>query len=169
MTGLEHLWATWRAAYVSGESDAAVPDGDGSLFERILGSGRTDEEILVVHRGRLCVVMLNRFPYTSGHLMVMPKRAVAELEDLDPDEAAELWDLVRRAVVALKTAYSPDGVNIGMNLGRAAGAGVSEHLHVHVLPRWLGDTNFMTTVSGTRVLPEALDVTWRKVRDAWPR
>jgi len=113
-------------------------------------------------------VVLNAFPYGSGHLLVLPNRAVADLSGLDPDETVALWATVTDAVAAVQAAYRPDGVNVGLNLGDAAGAGVPDHLHVHVLPRWAADTNFMTTVADARVLPEALGDTWRKVRDAWP-
>ena len=112
--------------------------------------------------------LLNAFPYTSGHVMVLPLRAVPELELLDDDEHAELWRGVRAAVRAVKAAYNPDGVNVGVNLGVAAGAGVPDHLHVHVLPRWQADTNFTTAVAEMRVLPETLSSTWRKLVDAWP-
>jgi diadenosine tetraphosphate (Ap4A) HIT family hydrolase len=167
---MERLWAGWRLAYVvgAGNGDFATQPGDGSVFTRILASGRPDEETHVVWRGSLCFAILNAFPYTSGHLLVMPYREVGELEDLTADEAAELWGAVRDAVVALKRAYSPQGVNVGLNLGEAAGAGVPGHVHVHVLPRWTADSNFMTAVAEARVLPEALGDTWRKLRDAWP-
>ena len=115
-----------------------------------------------------CFSILNAYPYGSGHLLVMPYREVAALEELSPDEHDELWAGVRDAVLAIKGAYSPDGVNIGMNLGHAAGAGIPSHLHVHCLPRWRGDTNFMTSVAETRVLPESLDESWRKLTAAWP-
>jgi ATP adenylyltransferase len=113
-------------------------------------------------------VILNRFPYGSGHLLVMPYREVAELAALTDDEHTELWTLVRTAVAAVTSAYQPDGVNVGANLGEAAGAGVPGHLHVHVLPRWHADSNFMTAVAETRVLPESLPATWQKVTAAWP-
>ena len=112
--------------------------------------------------------MLNLYPYTSGHLMVAPLRHVGDLEALTTDEAGELMDLTRRATVAVKAAYEPDGVNVGMNLGRAAGAGVPGHLHVHVLPRWVGDTNFMTSVAEARVLPEPLTRTFERLGTSWP-
>jgi diadenosine tetraphosphate (Ap4A) HIT family hydrolase len=138
------------------------------VFCRIVGSGLPDEETFVVRRGDRTVVLLNAYPYTSGHLMVMPLRHLGELEDLDDDEAAELWPTVTTAVGALKRAYRPDGVNVGINLGHAAGAGLPGHLHVHCLPRWSGDTNFTTTVANTRVIPESLATTWEKLRAAWP-
>lgn len=167
---LDRWWAGWRIEYIQeslqeGEDGA---DDDRSLFERILDSDLPDEETYVLHRGPLSFAVLNAYPYNCGHLMVLPRRAVAELEQLEPEEATELWATVRDAVVAIKTAYEPDGVNVGLNLGRGAGAGVPDHLHVHCLPRWSADTNFMTTVAETRVLPEALDVTWRRLREAWP-
>lgn len=164
---LEHLWAGWRTSYVESATDEpGAPEG--SVFTRILASGHPDHETNIVWRGRWCFAILNAFPYTNGHLMVMPYREVAEIEDLSPDEHAELWAGVTLAVRALKAAYRPDGVNVGMNLGRPAGAGVPGHLHVHVLPRWSGDTNFMTTVAGTRVLPEAITASAERVRAAWP-
>ncbi len=167
---LDHLWAGWRHAYITAVSEptdtSLEPDDTGSLFERILR--RPDDEAFVVHRGTSCSVLLNAYPYTSGHMLVLPNRAVADLEDLTPDELGEMATLTRDATVALKRAYRCEGVNIGTNLGQAAGAGVPTHLHTHVLPRWAGDSNFMTSVALTRVLPEPLDVTWRKLAEAWP-
>lgn len=165
---MDRMWAGWRAAYVAAAGNGALA-GEGSIFRRILDSGLPDEETHVVWRGELTFAILNAYPYTSGHLLVMPYREVAELEDLTDDEAAELWAAVRDAVVAVKRAYSPHGINIGVNLGEAAGAGVPSHLHVHVLPRWGADSNFMTAVAETRVLPEALSTSWAKLREAWPR
>lgn len=165
--GLEHLWAGWRTEYVSAPGDAG-PESPTCVFCRILASDRPDDETHVVWRGQLCVAVLNAFPYTSGHLMVMPVRHVAEIEDLTDAERTELWLAVTDAVVALKAAYGPEGLNLGANLGRAAGAGIPGHFHVHVLPRWAGDTNFMTAVAGARVMPEALPATDERVRAAWP-
>lgn len=170
--GLARLWAGWRTAYITrvSEDDAELRlDDDGrSLFERILGSERPDDETFVVHRGEHVAVLLNAYPYGSGHLLVLPARAVADLTDLDHDETSELWATVTDAVTAVRAAYSPDGVNVGLNLGTAAGAGVPDHLHVHVLPRWAADANFMTSVAETRVLPEPLAATFAKLRAAWP-
>jgi diadenosine tetraphosphate (Ap4A) HIT family hydrolase len=163
----DQLWAGWRLSYIESVTGrAAPPSGEGSLFERILSLG--DEEGHIVHRGDRCSTLLNAYPYTSGHVLVLPNRAAAELDELDDATHDELWREVRAAVAALRAAYACDGVNVGMNLGLAAGAGVPEHLHVHAMPRWLGDTNFMTTVASARVLPEPLDATWAKLRDAWP-
>ena len=175
---LEHLWATWRSAYVTGITDGrdesgvasdADPEAEGrTLFERILAAPGSDDDKQIVRRGQRCFVILNRFPYTSGHLMVLPLRAVAEMEDLDPDEFAELWATVRDAVVALKAGLACDAVNVGINLGAAAGGSQADHLHVHCVPRWVGDANFMTVAGGTRVLPVSLDEARQRVRAAWP-
>lgn len=164
---LERLWAGWRSAYVDGGVE--LPDvGEGSLFERILFSGLPDHQTRVVWRGSVCAALLNIFPYTSGHVMVMPQRAVPTVEELDGAESAELWLGIRLAISAVTAAYRPQGVNVGANLGEAAGAGVPDHLHFHVLPRWSGDTNFMTSIAETRVMPEPLDVSWEKLTAAWP-
>lgn len=167
MTPLEHLWNGWRAAYV--QSIGAADSGPGSVFTKILESGLPDEETHVVHRGDRCFAILNAFPYSTGHVLVLPYREIADLEDLDGGESAELWATVTDAVRAIKTAYRPEGINVGVNLGRPAGGSVSEHLHVHVLPRWTGDSNFMTAIANTRTLPEPLDDTAAKIRAAWPR
>jgi Diadenosine tetraphosphate (Ap4A) hydrolase and other HIT family hydrolases len=171
MTPLERLWNGWRSTYVQSigtTGDPAVPAGEGSIFTRILRSGLADEDAHIVHRGERCFVILNAYPYGTGHVLVLPYREVANLEDLDHDEAAELWATVTDAVRAVKAAYAPDGVNVGINLGRPAGGSVSEHLHVHVVPRWTGDANFMTAIANTRTLPEPLDDTAAKIRAAWP-
>jgi len=168
---LERLWAGWRAPFVGGDADADVaPGAPACVFCRILSSGRPDTEthLLWRHPGGRVVALLNAYPYTSGHLMVMPVRHVGDLEALDPDEAAAVMEGVAAAVRAVKGAYRPDGLNVGANLGAAAGAGVPGHLHLHVLPRWSGDTNFMTALFETRVLPEALSQSAEKLREAWP-
>ncbi|MGH2685243.1 MAG: HIT family protein [Actinomycetota bacterium] len=161
---LENLWAGWRGEYVGGPASA----GEGCVFCRIMTSDLPDDETFVVWRGDACAALLNAYPYTSGHLMVLPVRHLSELDELDARESAELWPAVTDAVAALKRGYRPDGINIGINLGRAAGAGLPGHLHVHCVPRWSGDTNFTTTVANTRVIPETLATTWKKLRDAWP-
>jgi ATP adenylyltransferase len=170
--GLARLWAGWRGEYIARIStdDAELRrDAAGqSLFERILAADLPDEEAHVVRRGPTISVVLNAFPYGSGHLLVLPNRAVADLAGLSADEATELWATVHDAVAAVRAAYEPDGVNVGLNLGTAAGAGVPDHLHVHVLPRWAADANYMTSIAEARVLPEPLGVTHRKVTAAWP-
>ena len=161
---VEHLWAGWRMAYV----ETGVEELEGStVFEVILDSNLPDEETFIVWRGEECFAVMNLHPYTSGHVMVLPKRAVAELADLTDNESAELWEGVRAAVAAVTAAFSPHGINVGANLGRGAGAGIPDHLHIHVVPRWDGDTNFMTTIANTRVLPEAMIDSWRRIVDAW--
>ena len=160
---LERLWAGWRTEYVSNVDD----EDDGCVFCRILASDEPAEQTYVLWRGERCAALLNAYPYTSGHLMVMPLRHVGEVEDLDDAEMHELWPAVATAVRALKQAYRPDGINFGANLGRAAGAGVPGHFHVHALPRWNGDSNFMTSIAEARVMPESLPATFEKVRGAW--
>lgn len=173
MTPLELLWNGWRATYVSsagkptGDGDG-TGDGGGSVFTRILALGLPDEETHVVHRGERVFVILNAFPYSVGHSLVLPYREVADLEALERDEFIELWDTVTDTVAAVKAAFRPEGVNVGLNLGRPAGGSVSEHLHVHVVPRWTGDANFMTATANTRTLPEALPDSAAKIRAAWP-
>lgn len=167
---LERLWAGWRSDYLQSVTDAPTADTgvDRCIFCRILDSGELDEATYVLWRGEHCFAILNAYPYASGHLLVMPHRHVGELEALEGDESVELWETVRTAVVAVKDAYEPDGLNVGANLGRAAGAGVPGHLHVHVLPRWSGDSNFVTSVAEARVLPEALPTTYERLRAVWP-
>lgn len=166
------MWNGWRSSYVSSvgtdDPQGIVPAGAGSVFTRILGSGLSDEETHIVHRGEHCFAILNAFPYGTGHTLILPYRETGELEALSPDETTELWATVTDAVAAVKAAYRPDGVNVGVNLGRAAGGSVSEHLHVHVVPRWIGDANFMTAVANTRTLPEPLADSAAKIRAAWP-
>jgi ATP adenylyltransferase len=161
--GLEHLWAGWRGEYIATAGDPSIP----CVFCRILDSGEPDERTHIVWRGSSVLAILNAYPYTSGHLMVMPYRHVGELEDLTADEHTELWSTVTDAVGAVRAAYAPEGVNVGVNLGRAAGAGVPGHVHVHVVPRWLADSNFMTAVAEARVLPESLADTAERIRKAW--
>lgn len=173
---LDQLWATWRSLYVTGSPDSrrALPGDDGavdherSLFERILASGAPDDETFILERRTHCFAILNRFPYTSGHLMVLPNRAVAEIEALDDEEFEQLWSTVRDGVVALKRAFGCDGVNVGVNLGRAAGGSQTDHLHVHCVPRWVGDANFMAVAGGSQVIPVALVDAWSSLRAAWP-
>jgi ATP adenylyltransferase len=165
VSGLDRIWNGWRALYVNDAGSA--PTGGSSVFTEILRSGLPDSETHVVHRGRSVFAILNAYPYTSGHLLVLPYREVADLEQLSAEEASELWATVTDAVVAVKAAYRPGGVNVGINLGKAAGGSVSQHLHVHVLPRWSGDGNFMTAVAEARTLPEPLSFSAEKIRAAW--
>ena len=166
MDTYERLWNGWRAAYV-GSVDTRATD-EVSVFTAILQSGLDDDECNIVHRGTHVFTMLNAFPYSTGHTLIIPYREVPDLEDLDAEETAELWKETRDAVRAAKAAYQPGGVNVGINLGRPAGGSIHEHLHVHVVPRWVGDGNFMTAIANTRTLPEALTDTAAKLRAAWP-
>jgi len=170
--GLEQLWAGWRHRYVTeatdAERDKAGGPGEGCVFCRLAASGPPAVENGVVWRGQTCFAVLNAYPYANGHLLILPLRHVERLDELTGVESAELWRLTQDAVTALTAAYQPDGLNIGANLGRAAGAGIPQHLHLHVLPRWSGDTNFMTSVAGVRVMPQALNDSWEQLRPAWP-
>jgi diadenosine tetraphosphate (Ap4A) HIT family hydrolase len=159
---LDRLWAGWRSSYIETVANTDPVDGE-CLFCSL--QDRDDE---LVAREPHAFALLNRYPYTSGHLLVAPTRHTGDLETLPADEAAALMTMTQHATAAVKAAYSPDGVNVGINLGRAAGAGIPGHLHVHVLPRWVGDTNFLTSVAEARVLPEALDVSREKLAAAWP-
>ncbi len=150
----------------SGEADHDETD---CVFCRLAASGPPSEDNLVVWRGETTFVVLNAYPYASGHVLVLPLRHVASLTDLTAEESAALWAATQSAVEAIETAYEPDGLNMGANLGREAGAGLPSHVHLHVLPRWSGDTNFMTTVAETRVMPETLQLSWKRLTDAWPR
>ena len=167
MTQLDRIWNGWRAQYVN-ETGGRGAGAGGSVFTQILSSGLDDETTHVVHRGTHTFAILNAFPYTSGHLMVLPFREVGNLEELTAEETAELWPMVTSAVRAVKAAYAPGGVNVGINMGRAAGGSISEHLHVHVVPRWSGDGNFMTAIAEARTLPEPLSFSAGKLRLAWP-
>jgi ATP adenylyltransferase len=157
----KQLWAPWRLEYV-GSAD----EQEGCIF--CLANEGDDEERLVVHRGRRGFVLLNRFPYASGHLMVAPIRHVGEITDLEDDEVLELHRLAGQGLGALAETYGPQGFNLGWNLGRIAGAGVTDHVHLHVVPRWAGDTNFMPVLADVKVLPEHLADSRRKLAEAWP-
>ena len=156
---MESLHAPWRIEYIL----APKPRLDASLFTRIAQSS-DDEEHLVVVRDKACFALLNKYPYNGGHLMVVPYKEVADLNGLTDGELADLWKLARRCVNALTQLMKPEGFNIGINLGKVAGAGIVEHLHIHVVPRWSGDTNFMPVIANTSVVPEALRETAAKLR-----
>jgi ATP adenylyltransferase len=162
--GLERLWADWRSAYVSGDATAT----DGGCVMCNLVAATDDAEALVLERTPVTVTVMNLYPYGSGHLMVAPVRHVAAFDDLDDDENIAVARAQVRAIRAIRAAYRADGLNVGANLGRAAGAGIPGHLHVHVLPRWSGDTNFMTSIGEARVLPESLRTGFDKLKSVWP-
>jgi ATP adenylyltransferase len=165
---LERLWAGWRAQYITEVVTAALDaEASADCLFCALGVASPEESRTVAH-DETTFAVLNAYPYTSGHVMVAPLRHEGNLDGLDRDEANAVMAMIQRATVAVRAAYAPDGINVGMNLGRAAGAGVPGHLHVHVLPRWVGDTNFMTSVAETRVMPESLTTTLERLRAAWP-
>ncbi len=155
---MDYLWTPWRFQYIS----AAGQPSQDCLFCHAIKEKR-DRELLVVHRAKQCVVMLNRFPYNSGHVMIAPYSHVALLEEASPAELQEIIQLSAYCQKVLREIYKPEGFNAGINLGKCAGAGVAGHIHMHLLPRWTGDSNFMTVAGETRVLPEELDETYQKV------
>jgi ATP adenylyltransferase len=156
---MKRLFSPWRLRYVASGSRRTR----GCVFCRAARGG-SDRAALVVARGRSHFVILNKYPYNNGHLMIVPRAHLASPAESDPEALAEMMTLAVRCEVALRAAYRPSGINLGMNLGRAAGAGIEGHYHLHVVPRWDGDTNFMTVVHDTRVVPEALGTTWRRLR-----
>ena len=164
---VDHVFAPWRRAWVT---SAAATEAGGPmpcLFCRVWDEAARDEENLVVERGDRCLVMLNRYPYTGGHLMVAPREHAASVAGLGPETLADLMQLSARAVAVLERVYGPHGFNLGINQGRPAGAGIPDHVHLHVVPRWFGDTNFMTTIGGARVVSEDLAAAWRAIRDGF--
>jgi ATP adenylyltransferase len=167
---MQRLWTPWRMGYVSGTAESAQPrqpeqpEQPTCFLCALAAAPEQDAERLVLLRGERALVLLNLYPYNSGHLMVAPYAHGGDLAQLPAETGHELFDLTQRAVAALRDEYQPDGFNVGLNLGRPAGAGLPDHLHVHVVPRWNGDTNFMPVLGETKVLPEALDQTWARLR-----
>jgi ATP adenylyltransferase len=157
---MDYLWTPWRYRYI-----AEAKNATGCVFCAAAEANR-DEEMLIVQRGVKNYVILNRYPYTSGHVMIVPYLHTADFAGLERDTAAEMMLLTQRVQAAIDDVYHPDGFNMGMNLGRSAGAGIENHLHMHLLPRWAGDTNFMTTVGETRLEPEVLSTTYTRLRKA---
>lgn len=160
--GPDHLHAPWRMEYI----EQADQPKTGCIFcEKPCQD--CDRANYIVHRGERCFIILNAFPYNSGHLMVIPYQHTAELAELPIEAQAEMMQLATLSVRALRQVMCPEGFNMGMNLGRAAGAGIAQHIHLHIVPRWVGDTNFMTAIGNLRVLPESLDRTWEKLQTAF--
>ena len=157
---MDYLWTPWRYAYVSG-----TEKNTGCVFCDAAHE-KDDAKARIVHRGQQCFVILNAYPYTPGHVMIVPYTHLDELQKLPTQAAQEMIALSQRMEGALRKLYHPDGINLGMNIGKAAGAGIAGHIHMHVLPRWVADANFMSVVGETRVLPETLEVTWGKMREA---
>ncbi len=156
---MDYLWTPWRYAYVSGADRTT-----GCIF--CDAPKETDEKAHIVYRGNHCYIILNTYPYTNGHVMIVPYAHLDELQKLPSAAAAEMMALTQRMEVVLRLLYRPDGINVGMNIGKAAGAGVAGHIHMHILPRWVADANFASVIGETRVLPEALEVTWQRIRQA---
>lgn len=185
---MDRLWTPWRYAYITNEKPEsrkgvpealqAYPEDHGSVFLNLIGAvqwaassgfcsaAEAEEAGGVLLQGKYHFVCLNAFPYSSGHVMIVPYERVDSLARISTEAAAEMMLLAQRMETVLRETYHPDGVNLGMNLGEAAGAGVADHLHMHLVPRWFGDTNFMTVVGETRILPEALSTTWQRLRAA---
>ena len=158
---MDYLWSPWRMEYI-----LTPKTDDGCIFcNGLKQPDGTDN--LIIFRGPKAFVMLNRYPYTSGHLMVVPYEHQASLDLLETGSRTDIMDLSARALQVLEALYKPQGFNLGMNIGGAAGAGILDHVHLHVVPRWVGDTNFMSSISQTRVLPELLEETYRRVRETW--
>ena len=167
---MERLYAPWRMAYIAqpGHSSPANQDSGGCVFCDKAASDN-DSANLIVHRGRRLFVLLNLFPYNNGHLMIAPYQHTADLSALDAEAALEMMTLAQQAQAALHRAFHPEGYNLGMNLGTSAGAGIADHMHLHLVPRWTGDTNFMPVLSDVRVLPDALENSARTIKAAWPQ
>ncbi|HLY64482.1 MAG TPA: HIT domain-containing protein [Chloroflexota bacterium] len=157
MAERENLWAPWRLAYIKGQKEP------GCIFCTRLARS-TDEADYILYRGQRSFVILNAFPYTNGHLMIVPIQHTSELESLDDATLAEMDQLLKRGILALKSAFAPQGFNVGWNIGRSAGAGVDDHVHEHVVPRWNGDTNFMPVLNGETVIPDTLAHTWQALK-----
>jgi ATP adenylyltransferase len=158
---LNHLWSPWRMTYIQNDRKE-----DGCVFCNVLAEPDGTSN-LVVYRGQRAFVILNRYPYTSGHLMIVPNEHVSSLQKLTVETRSELMELAARSLQILNDEYHPQGYNLGMNLGEVAGAGIADHVHLHIVPRWSGDTNFMSTTAETRVLPEALEETYARILKAW--
>jgi ATP adenylyltransferase len=189
---MERLWTPWRYEYVTKSNRTGLPgvpealsawpgpaDADRSCVfcnmiaavdyavEHGMAAAEAEKAAGLLVRGRSCFLCLNAFPYSTGHILIVPYRHVDSLAALPSADAGEMMSLAQQVESVLRVVYHPSGLNFGLNLGQAGGAGIAEHIHMHVLPRWVGDTNFMTAIADTRVLPEALDTTWHKIRDAW--
>ncbi len=157
---MDILWSPWRYDYISAHAGKLT----GCVFCEILNSGVEDEKSFILLREKFNFVILNIYPYTSGHLMIVPYEHIAELDQADKRVTDEMMDLAKRCNRAIREIYKPDGINLGMNFGKAAGAGVAGHFHMHILPRWVGDVNFMTAIGQTRTIPESLSETYKKLK-----
>jgi ATP adenylyltransferase len=157
---MKHIWTPWRMTYINHHREK-----NACVFCE--ATQMDDAEAFIIARGKNAFTLLNRYPYTSGHILVVPYLHTDSIVHLDDATRSEIMELVNRSVLVLNRIYHPQGFNLGCNIGEAAGAGVAEHVHLHILPRWNGDTNFVTTIGDTRILPEMMEDTWAKVRQAW--
>jgi len=162
---MDVLWSPWRYAYIKSSEADSTADNGGCVFCGILNNAASDKENFILHRAEFNFVILNIYPYISGHLMIVPYAHLADLDKADKKITDELMDLTKRCQTVLRQTYQPHGFNLGMNFGKAGGAGVAEHIHLHILPRWVGDANFMTSVGETRTIPEDLVTTYSKLLD----
>jgi ATP adenylyltransferase len=158
---MESMWSPWRMKYITDY------DNPGKCVFCSAPEMKDGAENLIVHREKLCYVILNRFPYTTGHAMVVPFEHYPSLDALTPEIRCEMMEVVNQTIKVMRKVYMPQGFNVGINLGNAAGAGIAEHMHIHIVPRWNGDTNFMSTVGEIRVLPEELETTYKRLSEAW--
>jgi ATP adenylyltransferase len=161
--GLERLWAGWRSEYVTNQTDSKK----NNCVMCYLYNSDDFKRDFVIYRNDFGAISLNLYPYGSGHLLIFGKSHVGSLESVPEQESIEIWELIKKALILLKHIYKPDGMNLGANIEKAGGAGIPEHIHFHALPRWVGDTNFMTTVAETRVLPESISESWAKLTQGW--
>ncbi len=155
---MDFLWSPWRYQYIS-----SINSADQCVF-CIKSSTEDDESRLILFRGEVTFVILNRFPYTSGHLLITPYQHISDFSDCSSGQMSEMMELAQRSKSAIEQVYHPDGFNLGMNMGKCAGAGVAHHIHLHLVPRWIGDANFMTIIGESRVLPESLEATYQKLK-----
>lgn len=161
---MDVLWSPWRYDYIKGNDQKPSANLSGCVFCDILNNSATDEENFILHRAEFNFVILNIYPYISGHIMVVPFQHSANLDEADKRSSDELMDLTKQAQTILREVYQPNGFNLGMNFGKAGGAGVAEHYHLHILPRWIGDANFMTVIGETRTIPESIQTTYDKLK-----
>ncbi len=158
---MNHMWAPWRMAYIAGDEEKT----EGCIF-CVFPEQKNDERYLIIHRRQHCYVILNKYPYNNGHVMVVPYRHTHDLLELNAAEQSDCQQAINVVIRALRKVYNPDAINLGMNMGRAAGAGIDEHIHYHIVPRWNGDTNFMPVISGTKVISESLERSWKMLSEA---
>lgn len=166
---METLWAPWRSSYLSEATAREEKKLEVACVFCEAVANSDDAARFVIHRGKTAFVILNLYPYNNGHMLIIPYQHVSKLDLLPMETRVEMMELINKAQLVLQSVYKPHGINIGNNTGQAAGAGIAEHLHFHVLPRWTADANFMTTVANSRVIPESLEESWKKIREAWEK